>query len=498
MPKLELPDDSVVVRMYRQGHGDCFLIALPRKGGGDPVYVVIDCGYKPGSPAFLDNQKIADVVDHIGEATGDHLDLMVCTHEHQDHLNGIWKATKPYFGRFQIDEAWFAWTENPADDVANELRRRHHDVLVGLVEARNKLAAAAGVDEPAVRRVDALLSLEFGGENDAAVFAAADPADSVNKQAMKLVKDKAREHRGVKYLRADRASRLIPGSPVRAYVLGPPRDPDLLKDEDPVGDEGFPRGNTARGLSFVAASADGKLSIPPFRDRHCIPMKKALASEPFFKSHYGKEGEGHNDSPGDEVPDDAEWRRIDDEWLFSAESLALTMNTGVNNTSLVLALELPRSGKVLLFAADAQRGNWHSWTDLKWRVGDRRITTKDLLARTVLYKVGHHGSHNATLNGTIDDTYANLAWMAQDEHAGEFTAMITAVNEWAVTQNDPPWYHPLPSIRRALLKKAQGRVFQTDVDRPKKPNDVADDVWKDFEDRATFSRLYFEYVVRDV
>ena len=31
------------------------------------------------------------------------------------------------------------------------------------------------------------------------------------------------------------------------------------------------------------------------------------------------------------------------------------------------------------------------------------MTTKDLLARTVLYKVGHHGSHNATLNGKLDD-----------------------------------------------------------------------------------------------
>ena len=43
MPKLELPDSGVIVRMYRQGHGDCFLLAMPCDGGGQcesPSHVV--------------------------------------------------------------------------------------------------------------------------------------------------------------------------------------------------------------------------------------------------------------------------------------------------------------------------------------------------------------------------------------------------------------------------------------------------------------------------
>ena len=75
------------------GHGDCFLIAFPREGGGDPYYVLIDCGYKPGSQAFLDHGKsIGDVVEHLHASCGGHLDLAILTHEHQDHLNGIWKS----------------------------------------------------------------------------------------------------------------------------------------------------------------------------------------------------------------------------------------------------------------------------------------------------------------------------------------------------------------------------------------------------------------------
>jgi hypothetical protein len=36
------PENGVTVRMYRQGHGDCFLIASPRQGGGAPHYAMID------------------------------------------------------------------------------------------------------------------------------------------------------------------------------------------------------------------------------------------------------------------------------------------------------------------------------------------------------------------------------------------------------------------------------------------------------------------------
>lgn len=504
MPRLEPGDGGVTVRMYRQGHGDCFLLALPREGGGDPVYVLIDCGYKPGSPAYLGDRAIGDVVAHIGESTGWHLDLMVVTHEHQDHVNGIWKEKEPYFGPFAIDEAWLAWTEDPADALANELRRRHRDTLLGLLAARRRLAAASGDDDPSVRRLDALLGLEWGGEDEdralAGAMAATDPAKSVNKRALKLVKDKAREGRGVRYLSPGEPPRAVPGSAVRAWVLGPPRNADLLRDEDPVGDEAFPGDRHAHGLSFgAAARAAGTPGdrCAPFSTRHCVPLEQAFARDSFLVAHYGREGDGEDESDGIEVPDDAAWRRIDDEWLFSAESLALALNKGINNTSLVLALELPASRKVLLFVGDAQRGNWISWADCRWTQGDETVTARDLLGRTVLYKVGHHGSHNATLDGTAGDAHPNLAWMAQGAFAGEFTAMITAVNEWAVTRNDPPWHHPLPSIRAALLKKAQGRVFQMDVARPEKPGDVPEETWRAFTDRAEFRELYFDYRIPD-
>ena len=98
---------------------------------------------------------------------------------------------------------------------------------------------------------------------------------------------------------------------------------------------------------------------------------------------------------------DERWRAIDDQWLLAAEQLALKLDNVVNNLSMVLAFEFTATKEVLLFAADAQIGNWLSWQKPVWTLTDGRTRTEvrahDLLARTVFYKVGHHGSHNATL-----------------------------------------------------------------------------------------------------
>jgi hypothetical protein len=80
----------------------------------------------------------------------------------------------------------------------------------------------------------------------------------------------------------------------------------------------------------------------------------------------------------------------------SALDLALRLDRDTNNSSLALAIEL-ENGEVLLIAADAQVGNWLSWQELAFDGSAGKLTGPDLLARTVLYKVGHHGSHNATL-----------------------------------------------------------------------------------------------------
>ena len=158
---------------------------------------------------------------------------------------------------------------------------------------------------------------------------------------------------------------------------------------------------------------------------------------------------------------------------------------------------MTKTGKVLLFAGDAQLGNWKSWDDDVFVVDGKTQTARDILGRTVVYKVGHHGSHNATLKGRADDAYPNLGWMGRGSYEAEFTAFITAHNRWALDK--ARWNHPLPSIKKELLKKARGRVFQTDEDAPEKPDNVSQSDWDGFmnDERVKCTDLYFELTVLD-
>ena len=258
--------------------------------------------------------------------------------------------------------------------------------------------------------------------------------------------------------------------------------------------------------NFFAAAAKATVNTPVqplFAARYSVELAKASGNAEvgdFFRKYYGVDTTSAatptvTSSDIEEAPDNAPWRRIDHDWLASTGQLALALNNYTNNTSLVLAFELGSGGKVLLFGADAQRGSWISWADNDWKDGDDTITVKDLFSRTVLYKVGHHCSHNATLNGVERDTYANIGWMAVGDYANEFAAIITAVWAWAKTQKG--WYHPYPPIKEALLKKASGRVFQTDTNFAdmEKPDEASDATWKQFTDATIADRLYFDYSV---
>jgi hypothetical protein len=129
--------------------------------------------------------------------------------------------------------------------------------------------------------------------------------------------------------------------------------------------------------------------------------------------------------------------------------MALQLDSLTNNTSLVIAIELAPGGNVLLFAADAQVGNWLSWQDLKWTVDGRNVTGPDLLNRAIFYKVGHHGSHNATLKEKGLEEMKNLR-----------VAMIPVNHEMALKKR---WGKmPLDELVDALKKQAKGVVLRVD------------------------------------
>jgi hypothetical protein len=213
---------------------------------------------------------------------------------------------------------------------------------------------------------------------------------------------------------------------------------------------------------------------------------------PFFEQRYYGEltdGSLYERSSSQEIRDQS-WRRIDGQWMGGSETMALQLDSATNNTSLVLAIERTATGEVLLFPGDAQAGNWLSWQDLKWGgdgAGQKPVTGPDLLARTIFYKVGHHGSHNATLRAK------GLELMVNDA----LIAMIPVDHAMAVKKR---WGRmPLPELVDRIKEKTHGRVLKVD-DEVKtgadlarlKPDTVSDGDWKDFTDRVQVTDLYYE------
>ena len=442
---------KVRVRMFRQGLGDSFLITLD--AGGDERHILIDCGTLGSSADDAGKVKVADIAKHLLDTIGENgrLHVVVATHEHQDHLSGFNnKEMKKLQGR--VDHVWLAWTENPIDPDAQKFVIFTQD----LGQALAMVAGAAPESEVGLQVKDLL---GFAGDTsglDGSPLAAAEFAKTVH-QAMEFVRTEiggtVDYHDPGDLIEED----FLPG--FRIYVLGPPRNEDLIKDLGSHGSSelyGMAAGLRSAALLHAAAAQPG--SPPPSAEQR-VQLELELPFDSRF-NHQGPELEAK--LYPDYADSQVSWRKLTNEWLHVASDLALQLDSMTNNSSLVLAIERIADGKVLLFPADAQQGNWLSWhvPEMKWTVpaaggGTKTVTAADLLARTVFYKVGHHASHNATARGK------GLELMQKQD---ELVAFIPVDRAIALGRNPKDsWQMPARPLYRELLKKCQGRVARSDT-----------------------------------
>ena len=450
----EAANTLVTVRHYCQGIGDCHLLKFKKQDGGD-FWMLIDCGVHSSVTGGSD--KIAAIVADIASLTN-RLDVVVVTHEHWDHVSGF-LTEQEQFKRFSVGEVWMGWTEKPSDPQAQALDKFKQQALTALQMASNALDNA---DQPTAfssslhQGLDAILGFSFGLKGER-VRSARDAAAALAPT-------------GPRYFEPGGEPITIPDLPdLHIYVLGPPRDETLLGLTEQVSDmygvgspigwpvalalenavllqtEGSPAGedwwapfdvNVGAPLSrIVAAIADGS---------ELEELDRRLVN--FVNEHYAGPAKA---APGSRVSTDQSWRRIDMDWVGVSADLALQLDDRTNNTSLALAFEFKASGKVMLFAADAQIGNWRSWQPLTWSVGERKVSSRDLLTRTVFYKVGHHGSHNATAKSGLELMTSS-----------ELSAFIPT-NE--VDAKKVKWGQmPFPGIVDRLKELCSGRVIRAD------------------------------------
>jgi hypothetical protein len=450
------------VRVYCQGLGDCILVRVKRKSGDD-FKLLIDCGVVLGTDdaSSIMTRVVENVVEDTKEKDDDakgKIDVLAITHEHWDHLSAFNQAAAS-FAKLTVDSVWVAWTEDPDDDLARQLKNE-------LGDAKEALATCA----TALHAIGDGATVDMLADITLTAFDAATSSSVSTKSAFERAKGMAKV--SICWPTGDPFE--IPDANARLYVIGPPHDPNLIRKINPStsspetyglamdGAGALPLGVISALDSRKAASDQPSPltndSKAPFHPRVAIPLDSKGRPWSFDDGRSVEENDWKRiDNFLQEHYHCDDWRRIDGDWLGPATELALALQSFTNNTSLVLALELGDVGKgdVLLFAGDAQVGNWESWQTWQWEKDGNKVTGPDLLKRTVFYKVGHHGSHNATLKEHGVDQMETLK-----------TAIIPVDEKEALKKR---WGRmPLPDLIAALEKKAPGRVLRTDQ-RPASP-----------------------------
>lgn len=345
--------------MYNIGFGDCFLLTFP--AADRPRKMLIDCGVH-----FMGKNKeqpfdlvLEQLIKDVTEEGKPKIDIVVATHRHQDHVSGF---ENEIWNEVEVTEVWMPWTENYKDkqavEILNKQSRRAKKInllLTGMLDNPTRF----GLNKP--EQVKEVQEIKDFSENSL-----------TNVKAMNMLHHGFKGGDSIKrrYLPdRDRAlntfeSDHLPG--VTAYIMGPSFDKEVIRDMDPPENEQWFR------MMEAKTAAD------------CVPEM------PFHAGWSQMPDENPNVEALLSKRDRRTISRVGDDTAFA---VAKALENSVNGTSLMMMLKIGEAH--LFFPGDAQHGTWQSaLKDEEWR---------KLLTKTNFYKVGHHGSHNATPKEFINE-----------------------------------------------------------------------------------------------
>ena len=391
-------------------------VRMYRVGMGDCFLVSIPAGTKGtkqkhilidcGVHAQSRFKGLAESVAAIEKETGGKLAVVVATHAHADHISGFGSEAET-FGRFEVDEVWLPWLE----DLSNPKAKKLHAKTAALTAMLDVHNSALGANKDPL--------VEWVTLN--AVGAKGRSSTGNNAKALELLRGGFGDRQRTKYLKAG----------------------DVLSDAGGI------KGLTVRVLA--PSTDEGFLSKmnPPESQLYHLNEDGAIVEDKLvpFGARWVDDGA---------VLDAAYREDLVRQCAIPIQALALSVDNYLNNTSLSLLLQY--RGKTLLFPGDAQWGNWKSW-EAEW---------EPILGDISFYKVGHHGSHNATPHGALDLMKAKgVAAMAS-------TDTVTSFNRG----NFPV---PYPNLVRDVKAQVADRYAQSDhLDDVKAPF-KATDLWCDYE-----------------
>jgi hypothetical protein len=342
------------VTMYQVGFGDCFLLsfeyAKALSDGRKERHILVDFG----TTYMREDIRILDIAEAIQRDCNGKLDVVVATHRHKDHISGfsVDKVTEIMTG-LEPDLIVRPWTEDPEarPSAKGHPKERSNRLIESIAQAQAYATALHEATGANARGLRGDLRRNASGQ-----------LPSI--ESIRLLNSWARKGEGV-YLafgESSKIERFVPG--ITVHVLGPPtieQWPDLT-------------GERAKDPDYWLARTD--------QLTEALGVAQAGAALPDAVAAISQ---GYMDGPVRWLID-----RMRNQSMNSMMRIVRTLDDALNNTSLILLFEV-RDEK-LLFGGDAQIENW----SYALKAPERATKTQSLLKDVTLYKVGHHGSRNAT------------------------------------------------------------------------------------------------------
>jgi hypothetical protein len=351
----------VRVRSYNVGFGDCFLLSFSYRGGVER-HVLIDFGSTKPSP--FGPATLLPIAEKIKEDSGGKLQMVVATHRHADHISGFDGKPGRIIASLEPGVVVQPWTEDPklepdarapAGDGAGRLSAR---TVVSRLSDLQRLAAAMLAELPRLEASPTVPKtvteqVRFLGETNL-------------KNAGAVRNLMTMGERSPVYARFGSklpVARLLPG--VAIDVLGPP----TLRQSDAIAKQRSSDPNEfwqlVGGLRLSSRAGAAGASPRPIFPGAATARRR---------------------------PQEARWLIPQIDRMRAEEMLAIVriLDSVLNNTSLILLFRVGRTS--LLFPGDAQLENW----SYSLFTAPNRKAIRKRLAAARFYKVGHHGSRNAT------------------------------------------------------------------------------------------------------
>jgi len=304
---------DLVVRVYNVRFGDAVLVSIPDEENGAAVerHILFDFGNALSRQGGVDDVLVPVVDDLIARLGGAPLDLYVMTHEHLDHVQGLFYAKEVHGKTVGAKQAWLTRSADPDYYTTHPDARRKR--VAALMAYRTAVAHL-----PAAAMASPFLSM---------LMATNDPRSTT-----KCI-DYLREHLapadGVHYVdRTTDISALQPVASARVTLLAPEE-------------------NTADYYGRFAALADGLRLGDGVMDDLDLGLE-----------------------PAADLPEPIPPRGVDAGAFYNlldvrhsnASSTMLAIDKASNNTSVVLLLEW--KGWRLLFTGDAEKPSWRKMDSL--------------------------------------------------------------------------------------------------------------------------------------